>query len=133
MTTSSTSDDLLTKQSFVVLCDGEVVPGVASVSALGYSVSADSPSTIDPIELTRVCGVDRSFEAWASEPSERTLTIQLLNASGEVALAFQLSGCQPITYTCFESLDAKAAEPAMECLVIRCRSIRSEIPSRAQG
>jgi phage tail-like protein len=131
---------------FLVLWDTQVVAGVSKVSALKRttevvkhreggdpSTSRKSPgrSEFEAVTLERGVTHSREFEIWAnktwnlgaglqSEVSladfRKDVTIQVLNESGQVALAYRLLRCWVSEFNALPDLDANANAVAIQTL-----------------
>lgn len=135
---------------FLVLWDGRIVAGVSKVSPLKRTTevvkhrSGGDPSSprksagrteFEAVTLERGVTHDPEFDRWAnkvwlvgsgagSEASLRDfrkdLVIQLLNESGQVAVAYKLYRCWPSEFQILGELDANANAVAIQSLKLEC-------------
>jgi phage tail-like protein len=135
---------------FLVLWDGRIVAGVSKVSPLKRTTevvkhrSGGDPSSprksagrteFEAVTLERGVTHDAEFDRWAnkvwlvgagagSEASLRDfrkdLVIQLLNESGQVAVAYKLYRCWPSEFQIVGELDANANAVAIQSLKLEC-------------
>jgi phage tail-like protein len=135
---------------FLVLWDGRIVAGVSKVSPLKRTTevvkhrSGGDPSSprksagrteFEAVTLERGVTHDAEFDRWAnkvwlvgsgagSEASLRDfrkdIVIQLLNESGQVAVAFKLYRCWPSEFQILGELDANANAVAIQSLKLEC-------------
>ncbi|MBC6463034.1 phage tail protein [Actinomadura sp. HBU206391] len=135
---------------FLVLWDGRIVAGVSKVSPLKRTTevvkhrSGGDPSSprksagrteFEAVTLERGVTHDAEFDRWAnkvwvvgagagSEASLRDfrkdLVIQLLNESGQVAVAYKLYRCWPSEFQILGELDANANAVAIQSLKLEC-------------
>jgi phage tail-like protein len=129
-----------------VLVDGKVVAGVSTISPLRRTTEViefregAKPGAIrrlpgvtayDPIRLERGVSLDWDFEAWAGrvcffgrEPDEpdpdfrKDITIEALDESGDVKLAYHVFRCWPSDYIALEPAD-EGQPTALEVVVLQ--------------
>jgi phage tail-like protein len=146
---------------FVVKFDGRPVAGVSKVSALKRSTepvvhrvggdpstSRFSPSAwkFEPITLERGVTHDPEFEAWANKSFStdgdagmslknfrKTVTIDLLNLQGNVALSYVIYRCWVSEYQALPELDANSPVVAIEMMVLQnegwVRDVSTPVPN----
>jgi phage tail-like protein len=134
---------------FRVHWDDREIPGIVRVSGLrrhtepvversgedpNRTSSSPGLTTFDPITLESGRTHDPAFEDWVADvhafqrrstdetdlPQYRKhVRIELLNAAGQVVMAFLVRGCWPSSYTALDELDAMASETAVESLTLQ--------------
>jgi phage tail-like protein len=134
---------------FRIKWDGRYVPGICRVSGLvrktdviihreggDPSSSRQSPgaTSYEPIQLLRGRTHDNMFEEWAkkvwnhgealgSEVSlkdfRKDITIELLNESGQLVMAFKVFRCWPSEYTPLGELDATRTSVSFESITLQ--------------
>ena len=143
---------------FRVKWDGRYVAGVSKVSALkrttevvshrdGGDNSSDYKSpgrtTYEAITMERGLTHDREFEAWANKvhPTagdasmdlvghKKTLTLEVLNERGHVAMRYALYNCWVSEFTALPELDANANAVAIEALKIELEGWERDIDTK---
>lgn len=134
---------------FRVHWDDREIPGIVRVSGLHRHTepvverSGEDPTRtrsspgvteFEPITLERGRTHDPAFEDWVGDVHafqgretgetdlveyRKDIRIQLLNAGGQVVMAFAVRGCWPSSYTALGELDAMASETAVESLTLQ--------------
>ncbi|MBP9185055.1 MAG: phage tail protein [Fuscovulum sp.] len=143
---------------FRVLWDQKVVMGVSKVSALkrttevvshrnGGDNSSDSKSpgrtTYEAVTMERGITHDREFEAWANKvhPTagdasmdlvgyKKSLTLELLNERGHVAMRYALYNCWVSEFTTMPDLDANANAVAIESIKIEMEGWERDVETK---
>jgi len=137
------------KFTFRVLWDGRPVLGISHITGLVRRTEVVSPrsggdpsavrrspgiTTYEPLVLERRLTHDLEFERWAnkvwnfggglgSEVSladfRKDIRIELINESGDVAMAFHVYRCWPSDYVVLGEMDAEGASVPIEVLVLQ--------------
>jgi phage tail-like protein len=135
------------KQSkFRVKWDGKYIPGILSVDGLHREFHVVETTGQDfkrspgkavyrPIRIERTRTHDTAFEDWVENvrnftenrgnaPREfrKAIIIELLNESGQTAMAFLVYGCWPSKYSAIKSLDSNRTETAVEAIELEYES-----------
>jgi phage tail-like protein len=133
---------------FRVRWDGRIIPGITKIGGLTRITevvsgrSGGDPNELrkspgltvyEPIVLKRPRAFDKSFEQWANKvwnfgsgfgaevslrDFRKDIVIELINGSGQLAMAFKVYRCWPSRYSALSGLDADENAPAMECLTL---------------
>ncbi len=135
---------------FLVIYDGEVIPGISNVSSLrwtadlvtlkegGSSVSVNEPGEIkyQSLTLEREVTIDLFFENWAqlvarhssqNQSIFKNLKINILDPAEQLVVAYNVYRCWPITFEAFSTLDADGHLMLMERLILVYQSFERDL------
>jgi phage tail-like protein len=137
--------DLYCDYTFRVKWDGQVVAGISRVGALKrttevaeFREGGDAGTTrklpgrtqYDPITLERGITHDSAFELWASQVAgsqppalgfRKEVRIEVYDASGRLALAYDVHRCWPSEYVALSGLEAGSP-----CCLIQSLTLQNE-------